>query len=145
MRQQPRMCARKCVYLIGGCHQHDGMRFEEGYSLASVDKLDLYRATWSSLAPMAHMRSGPGTAVLNNLIYVVGGESDRLILDSGEVLDPVTNQWAAIASMVQPRCMMGKVVCIFCTCEAIVFEQHYLKMLSLVSVNMELKYSRMLL
>ncbi|KAG0442862.1 hypothetical protein HPB47_015542 [Ixodes persulcatus] len=107
VRQQPRMCARKSVYLIGGCHRHIGMRFGEGYSLASADKLDLFRDQWSSLAPMAHMRSGPGTAVLNNLVYVAGGESDCLILDSGEVLDPVTNQWAAIAPMVQPRCMLG--------------------------------------
>lgn len=107
VRQQPRMCARKSIYLVGGCHRHIGMRFGEGYSLASADKLDLFRDEWSSLAPMAHMRSGPGTAVLNNLIYVAGGESDCLILDSGEVLDPVTNQWAAIASMVQPRCMLG--------------------------------------
>ncbi|CAN8009876.1 unnamed protein product [Ixodes pacificus] len=107
VRQQPRMCARKSVYLIGGCHRHIGMRFGEGYSLASADKLDLFRDQWISLAPMAHMRSGPGTAVLNNLVYVAGGESDCLILDSGEVLDPVTNQWAAIAPMVQPRCMLG--------------------------------------
>ncbi|XP_064476473.1 actin-binding protein IPP-like [Ornithodoros turicata] len=107
VRQQPRMCTRKCIYLLGGCHRHMGMRFGEGYSLASADKLDLFRNSWSSLAPMAHTRSGPGTAVLNNLIYVVGGESDCLILASGEVLDPVVNQWASIADMVQPRCMMG--------------------------------------
>lgn len=107
VRQQPRMCARKCIYLLGGCHRHMGMRFGEGYSLASADKLDLFRGKWSNLAPMSHTRSGPGTAVLNNLIYVVGGESDCLILASGEVLDPVVNQWASIADMVQPRCMMG--------------------------------------
>lgn len=119
VQQQPRMCARKSVYLVGGCHRHRGMRFGEGYSLASVDRLDPARSQWglasptplcsspSTLAPMAHPRSGLGAASLNQLVYVAGGESDCLILDSAEVFDPVANRWDAIAPMLQPRCMMG--------------------------------------
>lgn len=111
VQQQPRMCARKSVYLLGGCHRHAGMRFGEGYSLASVDRLDPARAQWGGpshpLAPMAHPRSGLGAASLNQLVYVAGGESDCLILDSAEVFDPVANRWDAIAPMLQPRCMMG--------------------------------------
>lgn len=113
VQQQPRMCARKSVYLLGGCHRHAGMRFGEGYSLASVDRLDPARCQWglarapSALAPMAHPRSGLGAASLNQLVYVAGGESDCLILDSAEAFDPVANRWDAIAPMLQPRCMMG--------------------------------------
>ncbi|XP_050041918.1 actin-binding protein IPP-like [Dermacentor andersoni] len=108
VQQQPRMCARKSVYILGGCHRHAGMRFGEGYSLASVERFDPARGQWAgSLAPMAHPRSGPGAAALNQLVYVAGGESDCLILDSAEVFDPVANRWDSITPMVQPRCMMG--------------------------------------
>ncbi|KAL1429256.1 hypothetical protein MTO96_016471 [Rhipicephalus appendiculatus] len=108
VQQQPRMCARKSVYILGGCHRHTGMRFGEGYSLASVERFDPARGQWAgSLAPMAHPRSGPGAAALNQLVYVAGGESDCLILDSAEVFDPVANRWDSITPMVQPRCMMG--------------------------------------
>lgn len=109
VQQQPRMCARKSVYILGGCHRHTGMRFGEGYSLASVERFDPARGQWAgSLAPMAHPRSGPGAATLNQLVYVAGGESDCLILDSAEVFDPVANRWDSITPMVQPRCMMGE-------------------------------------
>ncbi|KAL3201787.1 hypothetical protein MRX96_042805 [Rhipicephalus microplus] len=88
--------------------RHTGMRFGEGYSLASVERFDPARGQWAgSLAPMAHPRSGPGAATLNQLVYVAGGESDCLILDSAEVFDPVANRWDSITPMVQPRCMMG--------------------------------------
>lgn len=107
VQQQPRMCARKSVYLLGGSHRHPGMRFGEGYSLASVDCFDPARSQWTALAPMSHPRSGLGAAALNQLVYVAGGESDCLILDCAEVFDPVANRWDAIAPMVQPRCMMG--------------------------------------
>ena len=55
---------------------------------------------------MASMRIGrilPGIAVLSGRVFVVGGEFDSEILDSGEVYDPHEDTWTAIASMAIPR------------------------------------------
>lgn len=49
---------------------------------------------------MAYGRILPGVATLNGKIYVVGGELDGQILANGEIYDPLTNTWTAIASMV---------------------------------------------
>ncbi|XP_076341071.1 uncharacterized protein LOC143241731 [Tachypleus tridentatus] len=107
VRLQPRMCAKKCVYVLGGYNRELGRRWNESTTLVTVERLETLKCQWKTLSPMLHSRSGHGVAVLNNLIYVIGGESDCLIFSNGEVYDPVSNQWSMICSMNLPRCALG--------------------------------------
>ncbi|XP_076353062.1 actin-binding protein IPP-like [Tachypleus tridentatus] len=107
VRLQPRMCAKKCVYVLGGYNRELGRRWNESTTLVTVERLETFKCQWKTLSPMLHSRSGHGVAVLNNLIYVIGGESDCLIFSNGEVYDPVSNQWSMICSMNLPRCALG--------------------------------------
>lgn len=107
VRTQPRMCARKSIYVIGGYNRSIGRRWTESKTLVTVERLDTYKRVWKPLQHMKFSRSGHGVVVLNSLIYVVGGESDCMILDHGEVYDPISNEWSMISSMNQPRCVLG--------------------------------------
>lgn len=90
------------------------------------------------MSSLHQARSGLGVAVLEGMIYVVGGETaevllclhsdlkqfpvvrtffisigekDSMIFDCTERYDPVTKQWAAVASLNFPRCGVGVCPC----------------------------------
>lgn len=87
------------------------------------------------MSSLHQARSGLGVAVLEGMIYVVGGEyffpvisvamyveggiisfcftgeKDSMIFDCMERYDPVTKQWAAVASLNYPRCGVGVCSC----------------------------------
>ena len=107
---QPRRCARKSLYVIGGYSRDHGGRWSDSKSLNIVERFDTFFQQWRPIAPLKHARSGHGVSVLNGLIYVIGGESDSLIYDTAECLDPATNKWSMIPSMTTPRC--GLSVCV---------------------------------
>ncbi|CAI5439262.1 unnamed protein product [Caenorhabditis angaria] len=50
--------------------------------------------TWQCVAPMSKRRCGVGVAVLNNLLYAIGGHDGQSYLNSIERYDAVTNQWS---------------------------------------------------
>lgn len=106
IRWQPRMCARKSVYVIGGMNQF-GHRWNDGKSVSTVERLDVLRGQWKSLPPMLQPRSCHGIAVLNGLIFVAGGECDSRILETCEIYDPLENEWTRGKSLRQPRSCFG--------------------------------------
>lgn len=47
----------------------------------------------------------------NGLFFSLLGEKDSMIFDCTERYDPVTKQWAAVASLTFPRCGVGVCPC----------------------------------
>ncbi|OQR77072.1 actin-binding protein IPP-like [Tropilaelaps mercedesae] len=107
VRLQPRMCARKSVYIIGGTHLGKNQRHGDDSALQRVERLDLFRGVWTQEAKMPSPKACHGTAVLDNLIYVVGGDQNGLILADADLFDPVTREWQALTPLHQPRTMHG--------------------------------------
>jgi N-acetylneuraminic acid mutarotase len=70
---------------------------DAGY-LKSVESYDPVMDTWSGKAD-GNPRRDFGVAVINNLMYVFGGNNVARALDWVNVYDSVTNQWAPKSSM----------------------------------------------
>ncbi|CAF3352894.1 unnamed protein product [Rotaria socialis] len=64
-----------------------------GGAIASVEMFDPVTNERRAVSPMSKRRCGVGVAVLNNLLYAVGGHDGVSYLNSVEKFDPQTNQW----------------------------------------------------
>lgn len=62
------------------------------------------------MAPMWTRRKHLGSAVYNNMIYVVGGRDDTTELSSAERYNPQTNEWQPIVAMQSKRSGVGLAV-----------------------------------
>ncbi|XP_076046546.1 actin-binding protein IPP-like isoform X2 [Oratosquilla oratoria] len=105
---QPRICARKKIYVIGGSKRELISSWTRSEcTFESVECFDTFRKDWTRVCPMEIGRILPGIAILNGRIFVVGGEQESRILANGEVYDPQEDVWTTMASMVIPRCEFG--------------------------------------
>jgi len=59
--------------------------------------------SWTTKAPMPTARARMGATVVNNKIYIIGGENGSQPLGINEVYDPVTDTWSRKADMPTPR------------------------------------------
>lgn len=59
-----------------------------GDAIASVERFDPHASDWKMVAPMSKRRCGVGVAVLNDLLYAVGGHDGQSYLNSIERYDP---------------------------------------------------------
>ena len=64
-----------CVPVGGWC---------SGDAISSVERYDPHSNEWRMVAPMSKRRCGVGVAVLNNLLYAVGGHDGQSYLNSIE-------------------------------------------------------------
>jgi N-acetylneuraminic acid mutarotase len=81
-------------YVVGG---------RPGAEAASaLEVYDPETNTWTILSPMPTGRSGIGAGVVNDKLYVFGGEDPRLFSEV-EVYDPKTDTWRQLAPMRTPR------------------------------------------
>ncbi|KPP57969.1 actin-binding protein IPP-like [Scleropages formosus] len=110
-KSRPRRKARKYLYAIGGYTRLQGGRWSDSRALSCVERFDSFSQYWTTVSSLHQARSGLGVAVLEGMIYVVGGEKDSMIFDCTERYDPVTKQWAAVASLNFPRCGVGVCSC----------------------------------
>ncbi|XP_056149422.1 actin-binding protein IPP [Lampris incognitus] len=110
-KMRPRRKARKYLYAIGGYTRLQGGRWSDSRALSCVERFDSFNQYWTTVSSLHQARSGLGVAVLEGMIYVVGGEKDSMIFDCTERYDPVTKQWAAVASLNFPRCGVGVCPC----------------------------------
>lgn len=55
-----------------------------GDAIASVERFDPQTSDWKMVAPMSKRRCGVGVAVLNDLLYAVGGHDGQSYLNSIE-------------------------------------------------------------
>lgn len=115
-KMRPRRKARKYLYAIGGYTRLQGGRWSDSRALSCVERFDTFNQYWTTVSSIHQARSGVGVAVLEGMIYVVGGEKDSMIFDCTERYDPVTKQWAAVASLNYPRCGVG-----ICSCHGALY------------------------
>ncbi len=83
---------------IAGGRTLDGSSFT-----SSLEEYDPGTDTWITRMPMNTPRSGTGSAVINGLLYVVGGRNSSGTLATLEVYDPVMNAWQTKTPMPTPR------------------------------------------
>ncbi|XP_054623099.1 actin-binding protein IPP isoform X2 [Dunckerocampus dactyliophorus] len=100
---RPRRKARKYLYAIGGYNQLQLRRYSDIQALSCVERFDTFNQCWTTVPSLHQARSELGAAVLEGMIYVVGGRKDSMIFDCTERYDPVTKQWDAVASLNFPR------------------------------------------
>ncbi|XP_038650107.1 actin-binding protein IPP isoform X2 [Scyliorhinus canicula] len=103
-------------YIEGGYTRLQGGRWSDSRTLSCVERFDSFSQYWTTVSSLHQARSGLGVAVLEGMIYVIGGESDSMIFDCAERYDPVTKQWAAVASMNSPRSGLA-----VCACHAAIY------------------------
>ena len=60
-----------------------------------MERYDPQSHDWKMVSHMSKRRCGVGVAVLNDLLYAVGGHDGQSYLNSIERYDPQTNQWSA--------------------------------------------------
>lgn len=63
----------------------------------------LHAQQWTTMAPMPTARASAGVAVVNNLIYVIGGSDATFASKIVEVYDPSVNTWITKTPMSVPR------------------------------------------
>ncbi|XP_029105827.1 actin-binding protein IPP isoform X2 [Scleropages formosus] len=138
-KSRPRRKARKYLYAIGGYTRLQGGRWSDSRALSCVERFDSFSQYWTTVSSLHQARSGLGVAVLEGMIYVVGGEKDSMIFDCTERYDPVTKQWAAVASLNFPRCGVG-----VCSCHGALYALGFIYVIGGISdEGMELRSAEM--
>jgi len=104
----PRRHAQRTIFIIGGYHRDVGARWSDSMTLSRVDGFETYLRVWRSGPALSSSRSGIAVVTLNGAIYAIGGESDSLISDCVERLEPVSSsRWQTIEPLTFPRCSAG--------------------------------------
>ncbi|XP_014396008.1 PREDICTED: kelch-like protein 18 isoform X1 [Myotis brandtii] len=109
-RTRPRCCTSIAglIYAVGGLNS--AANFYAGDSLNVVEVFDPLANRWEKCHPMTTARSRVGVAVVNGLLYAIGGYDGQLRLSTVEVYNPETDTWARAGSMNSKRSAMGTVV-----------------------------------
>lgn len=71
-------------------------------------RYDPDRDTWTLISPMATCRIGTGLAVVNRLMYVVGGFDGESRLSTVECYHPENNDWHLMSPMNVTRSGAGE-------------------------------------
>ncbi|NXM36138.1 KLH18 protein, partial [Oxyruncus cristatus] len=104
-KTRPRCCTSIAglIYAVGGLNS-------AGDSLNVVEVFDPIANRWEKCQPMTTARSRVGVAVVNGLLYAIGGYDGQLRLSTVEVYNPETDSWSKVESMNSKRSAMGTVV-----------------------------------
>ena len=89
------------LYAVGG----NNTSCTPSCTLGTVEAYDPASNTWTPKVPMPTRRSRLGLAVVNGVLYAVGGENP--ILATVEAYDPASNTWTSKAPMPTPRSGLG--------------------------------------
>ncbi|XP_041101934.1 kelch-like protein 18 isoform X2 [Polyodon spathula] len=84
------------IYAVGGLNS-------AGDSLNVVEMFDPIANRWEKCQPMTTTRSRVGVAVVNGLLYAIGGYDGQSRLSTVEVFNPETDIWTRVASMNSKR------------------------------------------
>uniref|UniRef100_A0A8C1NAS8 Kelch-like family member 18 n=1 Tax=Cyprinus carpio TaxID=7962 RepID=A0A8C1NAS8_CYPCA len=80
------------IYAVGGLNS-------AGDSLNVVEVFDPIGNCWERCQPMSTARSRVGVAVVNGMLYAIGGYDGQSRLRTVEVYNPETDTWTKVASM----------------------------------------------
>ncbi|KAE8595538.1 hypothetical protein XENTR_v10015790 [Xenopus tropicalis] len=109
-KTRPRCCTSIAglIYAVGGLNS--AANFYAGDSLNVVEVFDPIANRWEKCQPMTTARSRVGVAVVNGLLYAIGGYDGQSRLSTVEVYNPDTDTWTKVGSMNSKRSAMGTVV-----------------------------------
>ncbi|XP_060540641.1 kelch-like protein 18 isoform X2 [Pantherophis guttatus] len=109
-KTRPRCCTSIAglIYAVGGLNS--AANFYAGDSLNVVEVFDPVANHWEKCQPMTTARSRVGVAVVNGLLYAIGGYDGQWRLSTVEVYNPETDSWSRAGSMNSKRSAMGTVV-----------------------------------
>uniref|UniRef100_A0A8B9R0G8 Kelch like family member 18 n=1 Tax=Anas platyrhynchos TaxID=8839 RepID=A0A8B9R0G8_ANAPL len=101
-KTRPRCCTSIAglIYAVGGLNS-------AGDSLNVVEVFDPIANRWEKCQPMTTARSRVGVAVVNGLLYAIGGYDGQLRLSTVEVYNPEMDSWSKVESMNSKRSAMG--------------------------------------
>ncbi|XP_040026579.1 kelch-like protein 18 [Gasterosteus aculeatus] len=104
-KTRPRCCTSitGLIYAVGGLNS-------SGDSLNVVEMFDPVGNFWERCQPMRTARSRVGVAVVNGLLYAIGGYDGQSRLSTVEVYNPETDSWTRVSSMNSQRSAMGTAV-----------------------------------
>jgi N-acetylneuraminic acid mutarotase len=85
------------VYAIGGSDH--GCDPAHGGSYNTVEAYDPVTDTWTTKASMPTARNSLAAAVVNGIVYAIGGQNGPNSYSTVEAYDPVTDTWTTKASM----------------------------------------------
>ena len=85
-----------CIFVIGGVGA-------DGKVMSSVEKYDPRSGKWQNIAALSVGRMWLGAALLNDVIYVVGGSDEATRLNSVERYAPSQNKWLTSTPMIESR------------------------------------------
>nr|XP_024218264.1 kelch-like ECH-associated protein 1 isoform X2 [Halyomorpha halys] len=91
------------LYAIGGRNTSPGCSYDSDW----VDRYDPDEDRWFMVAPMNNRRLGVGVAVVNRLLYAIGGYDGKQRLSTVERYNPDENSWTFVAEMSTPRSGAG--------------------------------------
>jgi len=104
----PRRRSRRMLYVVGGYQRNPGTRWSDSCSLSQVDCYDTFLRLWRTAPSLQCARSGASVIAVDGVIYAMGGESDSMIFDSVERLEPaLSSRWRTVEPMTVPRCGAG--------------------------------------
>ncbi|XP_010119911.1 PREDICTED: kelch-like protein 18, partial [Chlamydotis macqueenii] len=97
-KTRPRCCTSIAglIYAVGGLNS-------AGDSLNVVEVFDPIANRWEKCQPMSTARSRVGVAVVNGLLYAIGGYDGQLRLSTVEVYNPEMDSWSKVESMNSKR------------------------------------------
>lgn len=64
---------------LGGYTRLQGGRWSDSRALSCVERFDTFNQYWTTVSSLHQARSGLGVAVLEGMIYVVGGNSSSVV------------------------------------------------------------------
>lgn len=91
----------KVMYVVGG---------QAPKAIRSVECYDFKGENWYAVAEMNSRRCRAGVAVLDGLVYAVGGFNGSLRVRTVDCYDPGKDQWRPVASMEARRSTLGAAV-----------------------------------
>ncbi|XP_067835021.1 kelch-like protein 18 [Heptranchias perlo] len=104
-KTRPRCCTSIAglIYAVGGLNS-------AGDSLNVAEVFDPIANRWERCQEMTTSRSRVGVAMVNGLLYAIGGFDGQSRLSTVEVYNPETDTWTKVASMNSKRSAMGTAV-----------------------------------
>jgi hypothetical protein len=93
------------LYAIGG--ELNQCFASSGTPLAIMEAYDLVTGQWSARPPMPTARTGFGVAVVDGIIYAIGGGDMTGNLATVEAYDPATGAWTTKAPMPSGRSLLA--------------------------------------
>ncbi|CAJ0963152.1 unnamed protein product [Ranitomeya imitator] len=104
-KTRPRCCTSIAglIYAVGGLNS-------AGDSLNLVEVFDPIANRWEKCQPMTTARSRVGVAVVNGLLYAIGGYDGQSRMSTVEAYNPESDSWSRVGSMNSKRSAMGTVV-----------------------------------